>query len=111
MNDDAHGVHDSNSQIKFKTTMLKSSLCDYSVTQILVKGTTAANKVVAANNTNKKVTLENCAPFNNEKNNEKKTIHKQIMQQILIFKCKSIICQNIAVIIQEHQGIFSILQR
>ena len=72
MNDDAHGVHDPNSQIKFKTTMLKSSLCDYSVTQILVKGTTAANKVVAANNTNKKVTLENCAPFNNEKNNEKK---------------------------------------
>ena len=111
MNDDAHGVHDPNSQIKFKTTMLKSSLCDYSVTQILVKGTTAANKVVAANNTNKKVTLENYAPFNNEKNNEKKTIHKQIMQQILIFKCKSIICQNIAVIIQEHQGIFSILQR
>ena len=37
-----------------------------------MKGTTAANKVVAANNTNKKVTLENCAPFNNEKNNEKK---------------------------------------
>ena len=39
-----------------------------------MKGTiTASNKVVvAANNTNKKVTLENCAPFNNEKNNEKK---------------------------------------
>ena len=32
MNDDTHGVHDPNSQIKFKTTMLKSSLCDYSVT-------------------------------------------------------------------------------
>ena len=32
MNDDAHGVHDPNCQIKFKTTMLKSSLCDYSVT-------------------------------------------------------------------------------
>ena len=43
-----------------------------------MKGTTAANKVVAANNTNKKVTLENCAPFNNEKNNEKKTIHNAI---------------------------------
>ena len=28
--DDTHGTYNASSQIKFKTTMLKSSLCDYS---------------------------------------------------------------------------------
>ena len=36
INDDAHGVYNTNSQIKFKTSMLKSSLCDYSDSYILV---------------------------------------------------------------------------
>ena len=30
INDDAHGTYNTNSQIKFKVSMLKSSLCDYS---------------------------------------------------------------------------------
>ena len=30
INHDASGMHNTNSQIKFKTFMLKSSLCDYS---------------------------------------------------------------------------------
>ena len=38
-NDDARGRHRTNSQIKFKTSMLKSILCDYSVGYIFVKGT------------------------------------------------------------------------
>ena len=33
------GAYNVNSQIKFKITMLKSSLCDYSDLYILVKGT------------------------------------------------------------------------
>ena len=37
-----------NSQTKFKTAMLKSSLCDYSDTYILVKGTITVNNTVAA---------------------------------------------------------------
>ena len=49
--------------------MLKSSLCDYSDTYILVKGTISINNTagagVAANNTNKKVIFKNCAPFTN----------------------------------------------
>ena len=57
------------SQIKFKTTMLKSSLCDYSDAYILVKGTITVNNTAAqgaaANNTNKKVIFKNCAPFTN----------------------------------------------
>ena len=58
-----------NSQIKFKTTVLTSSLCGYSDAYILVKGAIALNNTNAAdanaNNTNKKVIFKNCAPFNN----------------------------------------------
>ena len=39
INDDARGTWNINSQIKFKTSMLKSSLCDYSDEYILVRGT------------------------------------------------------------------------
>ena len=39
INDDARGTHNINIQIKFKTSMLKSSLCDYSNAYILVSGT------------------------------------------------------------------------
>ena len=39
INDDARGTYNINSQIKFKTSMLKSSLCDYSDAYVLVSGT------------------------------------------------------------------------
>ena len=39
INDETRGAYNVNSQIKFKTTKLKSSLCDYSDAYILVKGT------------------------------------------------------------------------
>ena len=38
INDESRGAYNVNSQIKFKTTMLKSSLCDYSDAYIFVKG-------------------------------------------------------------------------
>ena len=38
INDQSSGVYNTNSDISFKTTMLKSSLCDYSDAYILVKG-------------------------------------------------------------------------
>ena len=67
INDESRGAYNVNSQIKFKTTMLKSSLCDYSDAYILVKGTITVNNTAAqgaaANNTNKKVISKNCAPF------------------------------------------------
>ena len=69
INDESRGGYNVNSQIKFKTTMLKSSLCDYSDTYILVKGTIIVDDTsttgVNANNTNKKVIFKNCAPFTN----------------------------------------------
>ena len=36
--EESRGTYNVTSQIKFKTTMLKSSLCDYSDAYILVKG-------------------------------------------------------------------------
>ena len=38
INDESRGTYNINSQIKFKTTMLESSLCDYSEAYIHVKG-------------------------------------------------------------------------
>ena len=69
ISDESRGAYNVNSQIKFKTTILKSSLCDYSDAYILVKGTITVNNTAAqgaaANNTNKKVIFKNCAPFTN----------------------------------------------
>ena len=69
INDESRGAYNVNSQIKFKTAMLKSSLCDYSDAYILVKRTITVNNTAAqgaaANNTNKKVMFKNCTPFTN----------------------------------------------
>ena len=65
-NDEARGTYSHN---KFKTSMVRSSLCDFSDAYILVKGNTTVNDTpgagAAANNTNKKVIFKNCAPFTN----------------------------------------------
>ena len=62
-------MYSPNKQIRFKTSMLRSSLCDYSDAYILVKGIITVNNTAAdgaaANNTNKKVIFKNCAPFTN----------------------------------------------
>ena len=69
INDDVRGVYSPNKQIRFKTSMLRSSLCDYSDAYILVKGNITVNNTAAdgaaANKTNKKVIFKNCAPFTN----------------------------------------------
>ena len=58
INDESRGAYNTKSQIKFETTMLKSSLCDYSDAYILVKGTITVNNTAAAdaaaNNADKK---------------------------------------------------------
>ena len=68
INDESRGTYNVNSQIKFKTTMLKSSLCDYSDAYVIVKGAITVNDTTAgaaANNTNKKVIFKSCALFTN----------------------------------------------
>ena len=58
INDETIGRYNVNSQIKFKTTMLKAILWDYSDAYILVKRTVSVNDTAAAdaptNNTVKK---------------------------------------------------------
>ena len=39
LNDDAPGLYNKDSQIKFKSSMLKSILCDYSDAYIFAEGT------------------------------------------------------------------------
>ena len=67
MNQEEHTMLKAKSN--FKTTMQKSSLCDYSDAYILVKVPITVNNTAAAdtdvNNTNKKVIFENCSPFTN----------------------------------------------
>ena len=58
-----------NDDIRFKTTMLKSNLCDYADSYILVKGTITVNGEGdnagerQADERDKGVTFKNCAPF------------------------------------------------
>ena len=47
MNDESRGAYNFNNQIKFETTMLKSSLCDYNDAYILVKGTISIDNTAA----------------------------------------------------------------
>ena len=71
INDESRGAYNVNIQIKFKTTMLKFGLCDYSDAYILVKGTTTINGRGAdaaarqADERDKGVAFKNCAPFTN----------------------------------------------
>ena len=68
INYESRGAYTSN-DIKFKTTMLRSNLCDYADAYILVKGTitiTGAGNDDAAkrlDERNKGVIFKNCAPF------------------------------------------------
>ena len=71
INDKSIGTYNLNSQIKFKTTVLKSSLCDYSDAYILVNGTIAITgagddaAATQADERDKGVVFKNCAPFTN----------------------------------------------
>ena len=71
INEESRGIYNVNTQIKFKTTILKSSLCDSSDAYILVKGTITINGRGAdaaarqANERDKGVAFKNCAPFIN----------------------------------------------
>ena len=64
VDDDGHGTYNTNSQIKFNTSMLKSSLCYYSDAYILVSGTAAVAELAARKGNNGiKAVFKNCVPF------------------------------------------------
>ena len=68
VNDDSRGTY-TNADIKFKTTMLKSDLCDYADAYIFVKGTITItgyrddDAAKRLDEINKAVTSKNCASF------------------------------------------------
>ena len=68
MNYESRGTYTSN-DIKFKTTMLRSSLCDYADAYIPVKGTTTITGAgdddteKRLDERDKGVIFKNCAPF------------------------------------------------
>ena len=47
INNDIMGAYSPNKQIRFKTAMLRSSVCDYSDAYILVKGNLTVNNAAA----------------------------------------------------------------
>ena len=59
VNDESRGRCNTNSQIKFKSTMLKSSLCDYIGAYVIVKRTVIVPNTAPpdanTNNTNKRI--------------------------------------------------------
>ena len=63
------GAYSPDKQIKFKTSILRFSLCDYSDAYILVKRSITINNTAAddanANNTNKKIVFKTYVPFFN----------------------------------------------
>ena len=62
INDNSRGMYEEGNQIK--TSMLKSSLCDYSYAYILVRGTITATELKAGrNNNNIQLVFKNCAPL------------------------------------------------
>ena len=67
MNHVEHKTYNTASQIRFKTSMLRSSLCDYSDAYILLKENIAVANIAAtgqaANNDDKKELFKNCASF------------------------------------------------
>ena len=71
INDESRGTYNVNSQINFKTIILKSSLYDYSDPYIFVKGKITTNGRGAdaaarqADERDKGVAFKNCAPFTN----------------------------------------------
>ena len=69
IDDESKESYNTGSDIKFKTTMLRSNLCDYADVYILVKGTItitgAGDDDVAKrlDERNKGIIFKNCAPF------------------------------------------------
>ena len=75
INDELRRTYNADSDIKFKTLMMRSNLCHYSDAYIHIKLTklthikitvpNTATNAALINNSNKKIIFKNCAPFTN----------------------------------------------
>ena len=100
-NDESHGTYNVNSQTKFKTSMLRSSLWDYSDAYIFVSATIAVPNTAATGSAanRKNIIIKNCASFTNCINE----INTQIDNSKRIDRVT-----NIAVIILKHLEVYGI---
>ena len=107
----SRGVYNANSDIRFKTTMLKSSLCDYSDVYILVKGRMTITGEGAdaatrkADERDKRVTFKNCAPFINFKTEINNTEIDNAKDIDIVMPMYNLI-EYIVIIIQEHLQVY-----
>ena len=105
----SQGNYDVNKEIRIKTSMLRSDLCDFSDAYIVVKGTIAVN---APNNAKKAVAFKNNASFNNciSKIIKKQQVVYEIiieMNQVILF----LLILNLLNIKQVLQEILIILMK
>ena len=63
VNDVSRGLYSVNKNTRFKTSILRSDLSDYSNAYIVSKGKTSVTGTNAANRRNKKLTFKNNASF------------------------------------------------
>ena len=60
---EVNSQYSANKKIRFKTSMLRSDLCDYSDAYIVLTGMISVTGINANNRRNKKLTFKNNAPF------------------------------------------------
>ena len=89
--DQSQGNYDVDKEIRIKTSMLRSDLCDFSDAYIVVKGnitvtkkTFTADDIEAPNNTEANVNATNNA--NNNSFGEKKLVFKNIASFTIVFQ-------------------------
>ena len=63
VHDQSGKIYSINKQIRFKTSMLKSGLCDYSDAYIVVKGKIIVTRANNINRRNRFLAFKNSAPF------------------------------------------------
>ena len=92
VNDLSSGQYSANKNIRFKTSMLRSNLCDYSETYIVVKGTiTVEGDNDTKTRNKKKLTFKINSPFRSCISKINNTVIDNI-QKILILLRQCIIC-------------------
>ena len=109
INDESRGTYTSN-DIRFKTSMLRSSLCDYTGANILVNGTitiTGAGNDDAAkqlDERNKGVIFKNCAPFTKCINRINNTDIDNAQDIDIVMPMYNLL--SIVIINQKHQEVY-----
>ena len=86
--DGSYGECNTGSPIKCKTSLIRSSLCDYNDTYIRVKTTISVPSTgiaAALNNRNKKLISTNCAPFTDciSEINDKEIDHAKVIDVVM----------------------------